>query len=137
METIDVIKQRHAVRESTDALIERSRIQHLTDAAILALSAMNLQPQAFAVLLNRERIGDYARQIKDWLLANFQQTSLDPSLRKLIEGDSYSVFHSAPALMLVLAKPPVPASYEVVVPIVLGHPKAWPESHRRSPAEIH
>jgi nitroreductase len=183
VETIDVIKRRRAVREYTDAPIERSRIEYLIDAAILAPSAMNLQPWAFAVLQNPGRIGDYARQIKDWLLANFQQTSLDPSLRKLIEGDSYSVFHGAPALVLVLAKLSdaqasedcclaaenlmlaarneglgtcciglarhwlnlpstkqelgLPASYEVVVPIVLGNPKAWPESHGRNPAEIH
>jgi len=31
----------------------------------------------------------------------------------------------------------LPEEYEVVVPIVLGHPKAWPESHGRRPAEIH
>ena len=80
METIDTIKQRRAVREYTDAPIESSTIERLIGAAILAPSAMNLQPWAFAVLLNRERVGDYARQIKDWLLANFQQTSLDPSL---------------------------------------------------------
>ena len=31
----------------------------------------------------------------------------------------------------------LPEQYEVVVPIVPGHPKAWPESHGRQPAEIH
>lgn len=31
----------------------------------------------------------------------------------------------------------LPVSYEVIVPIVLGHPKTWPESHGRNPAEIH
>ena len=29
------------------------------------------------------------------------------------------------------------ANYHVVAPIVLGYPKAWPESHGRNPAEIH
>ena len=106
METIDTIKQRRAVREYTDAPIESSTIERLIGAAILAPSAMNLQPWAFAVLLNRERIGECARRTKGWLLSNFQQTSLDPSLRKLIEGETYSVFHGAPAVVLILAKSP-------------------------------
>ncbi len=104
METIDTIKQRRAVREYTDAPVERSTIERLIGAAILAPSAMNLQPWAFAVLLNRERIREYARRTKEWLLSNFQHTSFDPSLRKAIEGESYSVFHGAPGLVLVLAK---------------------------------
>jgi nitroreductase len=183
METIDAIKQRRAVREYTDAPVERATIERLIGAAILAPSAMNLQPWAFAALLNRDRIGDYAKRIKDWLLANFQQTSLDPSLRQAIETEGYSVFHHAPAVVLVSAKSPqtqafedcclaaqnlmlaardeglgtcciglarhwlnlpstkqelgLPATFEVVVPIVLGHPKAWPESHGRNPAKIH
>jgi nitroreductase len=31
----------------------------------------------------------------------------------------------------------LPEGYTVVAPIVLGYPKAWPESHGRKPAEIH
>jgi len=31
----------------------------------------------------------------------------------------------------------LPQEYEVVAPIVLGHPVAWPESHGRNPAEIY
>jgi nitroreductase len=150
---------------------------------MLAPSAMNLQPWAFAALLNRARISEYANRIKDWLLSNFQQSAFDPSLRKVIEGQGYSLFHHAPALVLVLAKSPqaqaredcclaaenlmlaardeglgscciglarpwlnlpstkqelgLPVTCEVVVPIVLGQPKAWPESHGRNPAEIY
>jgi nitroreductase len=183
MELMDVVRNRRAVREYTEAPIELATIERLIDAAILAPSAMNLQPWAFAALLDRQRIGEYAERIKSWLLANFSQTSLDLSLRHNIEQESYSVFHDAPALVLLLAKSSqpqaredcclaaqnlmlaardeglgtcciglarpwlnlgstkrelgLPESYEVVVPIVLGHPKAWPESHGRHPAEIH
>jgi nitroreductase len=31
----------------------------------------------------------------------------------------------------------LPKRYHVVAPIVLGHPRAWPESKGRNPAEIH
>jgi nitroreductase len=183
METVEAMRQRRAVRKYTDAPVERATIERLIGAAILAPSAMNLQPWGFAALLNRERIGGYAKRIKEWLLANFQQSSFDPSLRKLIEAEEYNVFHHAPAVALVFAKSPqaqasedcclaaenlmlaardaglgtcwiglarpwlnlpatkqelgLPVICEVVVPIVLGYPKAWPESHGRNPAEIH
>jgi nitroreductase len=183
MELMDAIVNRRAVREYTGAAIERATIERVTNAAILAPSAMNLQPWAFAALLNRERIDEYAGRIKSWLLTNFSQTSLDASLRELIAPESYSVFHHAPALVLVLSKSAqlqahedcclaaenlmlaargeglgtcciglarpwlnlpsikhalgLPEQCEVVVPIILGYPKAWPESHGRHPAEIH
>lgn len=183
MELIDAIKNRRAVREYTNAPIERAAIERLVNAAILAPSAMNLQPWAFAALLDRERIGEYARRVKTWLVTNFSQTSFDVSLLKLIEDENYSVFHHAPALVLVVATSPhaqacedcclatenlmlaardeglgscciglarpwfnlpsiknelrLPEQYRVVVPIVLGWPKAWPDAHGRNPAEIH
>ena len=183
METIEAITQRRAVREYTEDPIDRATIERVIGAAIFAPSAMNLQPWAFAALLNRDRIAGFATRIKDWLLTNPQRTSLDPSLRKTIEAEGYSVFHDAPALVLVLAKSPkaqasedcclaaqnlmlaardedlgtcciglarpwlnlastkqelgLSATLEVVIPIVLGHPKEWPVSHGRNPAEIH
>ncbi len=30
----------------------------------------------------------------------------------------------------------IPAQYQIVAPIVLGHPAAWPESHGRAPADV-
>lgn len=183
MELMDVIRNRRAVREYTDAYIPQSTIERLIGAAILAPSAMNLQPWAFAALLDRERIDGYAGRAKNYLLANFSQTAFDASARKILEEPEYVLFYHAPALMLVLAKSSaaqamedcclaaqnlmlsardeglgscwigfarpwldltptkrelgLPEDYHVVAPIVLGHPKAWPKSHGREPAEIH
>ncbi len=183
METMEAVKNRRAVREYMDAPVAREAIERLIGAAILAPSAMNLQPWAFAALLGRERIAEYGQRIKEWLLANFSQTSLDLSLRTLIEPEPYHIFHDAPAIVLVLARSSqsqaaedccvaaqnlmlaardeglgtcwiglarpwlnlastkqelrLPEPYEVVAPIILGYPKAWPEPHGRNPAEIH
>ena len=183
MELMDTIRNRRAVRDYTDAPIERATIERVINAAILAPSAMNLQPWAFAALGNRERIDEYAGRIKRWLLTDFSKTPFDASLRTLIDDEMYNIFHHAPVLVIVLAKSAqaqayedcclaaenlmlaardeglgtcciglarpwfnlrstkhelgLPEQYEVVVPIVLGHPKAWPESHGRHPAEIH
>ena len=183
MELMDTIRNRRAVRDYTDAPIDRTTIERVINAAILAPSAMNLQPWAFAAVANRGRIDEYAGRIKSWLLKDFSQTPFDASLRTLIEDENYNIFHHAPAIVLVLAKSVqsqafedcclaaenlmlaardeglgtcciglarpwfnlrsikhelgLPEQYEVVVPIVLGHPKSWPESHGRHPAEIH
>jgi nitroreductase len=183
MELMDVIAGRRAVREFTDAAVQRPTAERLVQAAILAPSAMNVQPWAFAVLLDRARIHSYGQRIKSWLLENIDQTSFDARIRSTLEDPQYTLFHSAPALVLILAKSPaaqanedcclaaqnlvlaarneglgtcwiglsrpwlnlpsskrelgLPESCHVVAPIVLGYPKSWPESHGRSPAEIH
>jgi nitroreductase len=183
MELIDVIRNRRAVRDFTDASIDRPTIERLIEAAILAPSAMNLQPWAFAVLLGRERIEGHAKRAKDWLLASLSQTSYDPSIRHMLEDPEYALFYHAPALVVILAKSSgtqsaedcclagenlmlaarneglgscwigfarpwldlpatkaelkLPDQYHVVAPIVLGYPKAWPESDGRKLAEIH
>jgi nitroreductase len=104
VELMDAIRNRRAVRVYTDAPIDRSAIERLIDAAILAPSAMNLQPWAFAVLLGRERIEGYAKRAKDWLLASLSQTSYEPSIRHMLEDPQCVLFYHAPALVVVLAK---------------------------------
>jgi nitroreductase len=183
MELIDVLKSRRAVREYLDTPVERPVVERLIEGAILAPSAMNLQPWAFGVLLGRERIEGYAKRAKDWLLTSLAQTSYDPSIRHMLEDPGYVLFYRTTALVLVLAKSSgtqaaedcclaaenlmlaarneglgscwigfarpwldlpatkaelkLPGSYHVVAPIVLGYPKAWPQSHGRNTPEVH
>jgi nitroreductase len=96
MELMDVIRNRRAVRDYTNASIERAMIERLIEAAMLAPSAMNLQPWAFAVLLGRERIEGYAKRAKEWLLASLSQTSYDPSIRHMLEDPQFALFYHAP-----------------------------------------
>lgn len=186
MNFVDVLKKRRAVREFTQAAIPRPEIEALINDAIEAPSAMNLQPWAFAVVLDRDQIDRYAQRAKDSLLAKLSHLS-DPVQhrfeQRILEDPDFSLFYHAPALVLVLAKSSdaqsdedcclaaqtlmlaardrdlgscwigfarpwlnlpetkielgIPLEYQVVAPIVLGHPVAWPESHGRRPAEIH
>ncbi|MGZ4889737.1 MAG: nitroreductase family protein [Candidatus Angelobacter sp.] len=183
MNFMDVLNKRRAVREYTQASIDRPEIEALINAAIEAPSAMNLQPWAFAVVLGQERIDGYAKRAKDWLLASFAQSPEQAHARHMLEDPHFTLFYHAPALVLVLAKSSeaqavedcclaaenlmlaardrglgtcwigfarpwlnlpetkaeldLPDQYQVVAPIVLGRPMAWPESHGRRPAEIH
>ena len=183
MELLDVIRNRRAVREYTGEVIARSLVERLIGAAILAPSAMNLQPWAFAAVLDRNLIEDYGRRAKNWSLLNFAQTSFPPDFRKMFEDPDFALFYNAPALLMVLAKSgatqaaedsclaaenlmlaardeglgtcwiglarpwldlpstkaelKLPKLCRVIAPLVLGHPKSWPESHGRRPAEIY
>ncbi len=183
MNFMDVLNKRRAVREYTQATIDRPEIEALINAAIEAPSAMNLQPWAFAVVLGQERIDGYAKRAKDWLLASFAQSPEQAHARHMLEDPHFTLFYHAPALVLVLAKSSeaqavedcclaaenlmlaardcglgtcwigfarpwlnlpetkaelgLPDQYQVVAPIVLGRPIAWPESHGRRPAEIY
>ena len=93
MELTDVIKNRRAVRDYIDAAIDRATVERLVEAAILAPSAMNLQPWAFAVLLGRERIEAYAIRAKKWLLESLSQTSYEPSIRHMLEDPQFVLFY--------------------------------------------
>ena len=109
MELLNVIKQRRAVREYTDRQVDRSTVEKLIDTAILAPSAMNLQPWAFAVLQGRDRVNDCAERARTWLLANFSESSFSRTsqgarLRQMLEDPKYVLFHDAPTLVTVLAK---------------------------------
>lgn len=187
MDFMDVLKNRRAVRDYTDASVDRWQIDSLINAAIDAPSAMNLQPWAFAVVLGTEEVQEYATRAKEWLLENlsrFRDLGVQQKFEERVHADpNFSLFYHAPALVLVLAKSSarqaiedcclaaqnlmlaardrelgtcwigfalpwlnlpeikaelgLPDQYQVVAPIVLGYPTAWPESHGRKPPEIH
>lgn len=104
MELTDVIRNRRAVRDFTDSPLTRIIIERLIGAAILAPSAMNLQPWTFAALLDHNRIDSYAERARKWLLENAPENGLDVAARQILEKPGFSTFHHAPALILILAQ---------------------------------
>jgi nitroreductase len=92
MELMDVIAGRRAVREFTGAAVQHPTAERLVQAAILAPSAMNLQPWAFAVLLDRAKIHSYGQRFKSWLLENISQTAFDARIRSTLEDPQYALF---------------------------------------------
>jgi nitroreductase len=180
MDVLQAIAERRAVREFTSALISQEMMRDLIDSAILAPSARNLQPWSFAVVLDRDRIEGHAQNAKEWLLAN--QTPELGAMATMIEDARYSLFHHAPALLIILATDAsrqsaedcclaaqnlmlaararnlgtcwiglsrpwlnlpetklqlgLPSRYQVVAPIIVGHPQAWPDPQERSVPEI-
>lgn len=182
MELMSAIRSRRAARIFSDTLVEASEIEKTIEAATEAPSAMNLQPWAFAVLTDRQRIDGYAGRARAWML-ELPESLLGKAAREILERPDYTFFYHAPVLLPVLAKAceiqaredcclaaqnlilaardqglgtcwigfavhwltlpdtkrelGLPESYYVVGPIVMGYPKAWPDSHGRKAAEIH
>jgi nitroreductase len=181
VELIEVIHKRRSVRDYMDIAIDPSTIQSLVDAAIQAPSAMNRQPWEFCVFLDRKRIDDLSRRVKEWLRDNMKE--VPSALHRMLSDPEFAPLHHAPALLLVVSKFADNQAVEdcclaaetlmlaardagigtcwiglsrpwfelpstklelglaetnhVVAPIILGHPRAWPDSHERNPAEIH
>ncbi len=101
MDFLRVVEQRRAVRQYRPAPIERNVIERLIHTAILAPSAMNLQPWAFAVATGVTRIDEYARRAKEHLIA---ASALPAQARDMLNEPQFSMFYHAPVLLLVLGK---------------------------------
>lgn len=109
MEFEQVVRGRRSVRDYLPAPVPRATLEHLIEIATQAPSAMNQQPWAFAVITGPARIEDYAQRARQWLLA---QPVVTGAARALLEQAGYSVFHRAPALILVLASASSSQAYE-------------------------
>ena len=104
MELKEVLRNRRAVRDYSARPLSHATIQRLIDLAILAPSAFNRQPWAFAALLDPVRIDSYAERARQWLLANAAEAELTPQARAILEKEDFSMFHHAPALVVVMAE---------------------------------
>lgn len=99
---LQVVQQRRAVREFRDTRVDPALIERLLDVAVLAPSAMNLQPWAFAVIDGVTKLDEYARRAKDHLLGEANLSN--PRAQALLRNPAFSIFYHAPALVLVLAR---------------------------------
>ena len=112
MELIEVVRNRRAVRDYTGEGRTRPVIGRLIEAAILAPSAMNLQPWAFAVLLDPPLIDSLAERAGKWLLGNQAETGFGEAAREILERPGFSMFYHAPALVIVMAQSPAAQAAE-------------------------
>jgi len=104
MDFLQVVEQRRAVRQYRPAAPERALIERLINTAVLAPSAMNLQPWAFAVATGVTRISEYARRAKEHLIADPHALELPAQARAMLNDPEFTIFHHAPVLVIVLAK---------------------------------
>jgi nitroreductase len=104
------IHERRAVRSYSDDPVDRETIDHLLDAAVWAPSAMNGQPWAFVVIRRPEVLmrleTEAATLYFDEPLVP-ELAALSPAdlqqLRDLVVTPGFSIFHGAPALIVIYA----------------------------------
>ncbi|HTQ36947.1 MAG TPA: nitroreductase [Steroidobacteraceae bacterium] len=102
MELLQAIEQRRAVREYTGEPVDPALLERLVRTATLAPSAMNQQPWSFAVITGARRIEACARRAREYALS--EAGVANGRLRQLLADPATSIFHHAPALVLVLAQ---------------------------------
>lgn len=97
----EALRSRRAIRDYTHEPLDRAAIEALIGAAVLAPSAMNLQPWGFAVIEGRARLHDRGLQAKRAAQAHFAST---PALASFLADPAFEIFYGAPALVAVCAR---------------------------------
>lgn len=109
MEFKEAVLGRRAVRTYQKTPVPADLIDDLIELAIHAPSAMNAQPWAFVVMNDAARIEEFAKLAKEFYLAH---EDVQNSVRAVLEVPDHSIFHHAPALVLVIAKSESPQARE-------------------------
>jgi nitroreductase len=92
-----------AVRDYTDEPVDRAALKVLIDAAVLAPSAMNLQPWAFVVIDGAARLDAFSERVRAHLIATMTNGSPLTRYRDLLSDPSFHVFYHAHSLVIVCA----------------------------------
>ncbi|HSB95360.1 MAG TPA: nitroreductase [Spongiibacteraceae bacterium] len=98
MDLTEALRTRRAIREYTDEGLSDAEIARLIDIAVLAPSAMNLQPWVFAVVRGAPRLHELSRRIKPYVLEHLPP---DSPLAGHVQNADFEIFHGAPALIVV------------------------------------
>ncbi|WP_201411098.1 nitroreductase family protein [Mesorhizobium sp. J8] len=93
MELMDALRTRRAVRAFTGEPVDDVTIEELVGAAILAPSAVNLQPWAFAVVRGTERLHALSAQARRYALAHLPS---DSPLATHVADPAFEIFHGRP-----------------------------------------
>ena len=100
MDLLEGLRTRRACRAYTDQPVTRPEVERLIEAAVMAPSAMNLQPWAFTVLLGKQRLHELSTQAQK---AALQYLLADSPLRSHALDPHFELFHGAAALVVVCA----------------------------------
>jgi nitroreductase len=111
MSVSDAISCRRAIRAYGPEKVDGRTIQTLLDAAVRAPTAIHLEPWAFAVVQDPERLHRYSEKAK--ALARADASSFRTGAPgahaeghvALLEDPSYSIFYDASTLIAICARP--------------------------------
>jgi nitroreductase len=101
MEVIEAIKNRRSIRNYTDQPVAKEVINELLDLAAWAPSATNKQTWGFLVIDDKNYLLELSHRIKKDLLGNIDSSPQLKSYQKMLENESYRIFHNAPVLVAI------------------------------------
>jgi nitroreductase len=105
MDLMEIIQQRRAVRDYTERPVTRETVMSLLKAAVLAPSAVNLQPWVFAVIQDMNLLRRYSDRTKSLQLESGDLHLKAPEFRKMLSDPAFNIFYNAGTLILICAKP--------------------------------
>jgi nitroreductase len=100
MELMDALRTRRAVRAFTGEPVDDVTVEELVGAAVLAPSAVNLQPWAFAVVRGTERLHALSAEARRYALAHVPSGS---PLATHVADPAFEIFHGAAVLVVICA----------------------------------
>ena len=100
MDLMEALRTRRAIREFTTEPIHDAVIEELIAAAILAPSAVNLQPWRFSVVQGGERLHALGAEAKSYAAAHLPP---DSPLHAHAVDPAFEIFHGATALIVICA----------------------------------
>lgn len=105
MDVYEAIRSRRAVREYSDARVERALIHRLIDAAVQAPSAVNEQPWSFVVVEDKAALRRIARESTARLLrsppSDVSLVRLSDHFREILHDPDFDIFYGAPTLIVI------------------------------------
>lgn len=96
------VVERRAVRQFTPDVVDREIIEGLLGAAVMAPSAMNLQPWAFAVFQGADLLEDFSERARRHL-ESAAAHPLHPEARAHLATRTTNLFHGASTLIVICA----------------------------------
>lgn len=112
MHVMDAIYHRHAVRSYMARAIESNTVHMLIGAAIQAPSAMNLQPWAFAVVLDPKIMARFSERAKTHLVKTMPTSSPLAQHLDSLRDPAFNIFYDAPAMIVICATSSAPGATE-------------------------
>jgi nitroreductase len=106
MSAMNAIQERRSVRDYTSQTIDKSVIQILLDAAVLAPTAMHEEPWSFAIIQNQKVLDRLSESAKKLVRNEAQHSDTDRAKHTLhvMDKPDFHVFYNAGTLIVIYSK---------------------------------
>ena len=112
MDIATVISGRRSTREYQNRIPEKTLIESLIEAAILAPNAVNQQPWTFTVVCDHALLDQVSREAKAHMLTTMADSvaagAQAEQFRVTLGNPDFHIFYHAPALILISGNAPGP-----------------------------